>query len=164
MTEPRFCPLCASPLAPAERDAKTRLACTAPGCDYVHWDNPVPVVAAILEVDGQVLLARNKAWPPKTFGLVAGYLEPREDPAKAVLREVAEETGLTGEVVGLVGAYGFERMNQLILAYHVRASGEIRLSDELAEVKLLPPEKVRAWPFGTGVALAEWLAKRVTVQ
>jgi ADP-ribose pyrophosphatase YjhB (NUDIX family) len=147
-------------LEAAERDGKARLACPAEGCGYVHWDNPLPVVAAIIEHDGQVLLARNKAWPPKTFALVTGFLERGEDPARAVLREVAEETGLTGEVVGLVGAYGFERMNQVILAYHVRTTGDIRLGDELAEVKLLPPEKVRAWPFGTGPALAEWLEKR----
>lgn len=161
MDDVRFCPRCGAPLLDAEHDGKVRRTCAAEACGYVHWDNPVPVVAAIIEHDGQVLLARNAAWPPKVFALVTGFLERGEAPADAVLREVAEETGLSGEIVELVGAYGFERRNQVILAYHVKTSGEIHLGPELAEVKLLPAEKVRAWPFGTGPALADWLARRL---
>lgn len=35
----------------------------------------------------------------------------------------------------------------------MRASGQVRLSPELLEYRLLEPEKVQAWP-GTGMALA----------
>jgi len=157
MAEARFCPRCATALVPSVHEGRDRLRCPDDACGYVHWDNPVPVVAAILDHDGQVLLARNKDWPEKMFGLVTGFLERGESPADAVLREVAEETGLAGRIVGLVGVYGFERMNQVILAYHVRTSGEVRLGEELAEYKLVPPEKVRTWPFGTGQALHDWL-------
>jgi NAD+ diphosphatase len=156
----RFCPHCGTAMAEARKDGKDRLACPAEGCGFVHWDNPVPVVAAVVEHDGQVLLARNRDWPEKMFGLVTGFLERAEDPAAAVLREVREEVGLDGEVVGLVGVYPFEMKNQVILAYHVRTTGEVRLGEELAEYRLLAPEKVRTWPFGTGKALADWLAGR----
>ncbi len=36
---------------------------------------PIPVVAAIVELDGMVILARNRLWPEKMFGLVTGFLE-----------------------------------------------------------------------------------------
>lgn len=157
MTDPRFCPRCATPLTHFDHEGKSRLGCPDATCGYVHWDNPVPVVAAIIEHHGQVLLARNRTWPEKMFGLVTGFLERGETPAEAVLREVAEETGLAGEVVSLVGVYAFAPHNQVILAYHVRTEGEVRLGEELVEVKLLPPGKVRTWPFGTGQALADWL-------
>lgn len=163
MDDPRYCPRCARPLEPQQREGRTHAACPDAACGFVHWDNPVPVVAAIVEHEGQVLLARNRAWPEKMLGLVTGFLERGEDPAEAVLREVAEETGLAGEVVSLVGAYPFPQMNQVILAYHVRTSGTVRLGEELAEYRLLPPEKVRTWPFGTGKALADWLAARAAV-
>ena len=41
-------------------------------------------------------------------------------------------------------------MNQVIIAYHAVARGEIVLSPELAEYQLLAPERVKCWPAGTG--------------
>jgi NADH pyrophosphatase NudC (nudix superfamily) len=114
-------------------------------------------VAAIIEHEGQVLLARGKGWPEKFFALVTGFLEAGETPEAAVLREVKEETGLEGRVVSLVGVYPFELRNEVIICFHVQATGTITLSDELEAVKHLPREKVKTWPMGTGLALRDWL-------
>lgn len=154
----RYCPRCAAPLVLQPQGGRERLAC--PQGHWVHWGNPLPVVAAVIELEGQVLLARNAAWPPKMFGLVTGFLESGETPEQAVLREVAEETGLLAEAPQLIGVYEFMRRNELIIAYAVQARGTLRLSEELAEVKLLPPARVRPWRLGTGYALADWLSSR----
>ena len=42
----------------------------------------------------------------------------------------------------LIGVYDFQRMNQVIIAYHALARGEIRLSPELAEYRLYAPADV----------------------
>ena len=94
------------------------------------------------------------------FGLVSGFLERGESPEQGVLREVREELGLEGEIVDLVGLYSFTAMNQLIVAYHVRAQGQLCLGAELAAVKHLSPDKLRPWPFGTGPAVRDWLEGR----
>lgn len=154
----RFCPRCAAALAPARHGDRMRLACSR--CDWVHWDNPTPVVAAVIELDGQLLLARNRAWPEKMFALVTGFLERDEHPAAAVLREVKEETDLDADAATLIGACDFRRMNQLILGYHVAARGTVRLGEELADYRLIAPERVRCWRAGTGVLLAQWLESR----
>jgi ADP-ribose pyrophosphatase YjhB (NUDIX family)/protein tyrosine phosphatase (PTP) superfamily phosphohydrolase (DUF442 family) len=157
----KFCPRCAKPLETVEYDGVTRQRCPDKACGFVHWNNPVPVVAAVIEhEEGRVLLARNKLWPEKFFGLVTGFLEKDENPAEGVLREVKEEVGLDGRIEGFVGHYGFHQMNQLIIAFHVKAQGPITLNHELAEYKLLPPEKVRPWPSGTGYAMRDWLIAR----
>ncbi|MDQ5914526.1 MAG: diphosphatase, partial [Pseudomonadota bacterium] len=52
----------------------------------------------------------------------------------------------------------FERKNEIIIAYHVQADGEVVLNEELAEFRLIPPEKLRPWDFGTGLAVRDWLA------
>lgn len=156
----RFCPICASPLEPAELSGHRRLRCAAPDCGYIFWDNPVPVVAAVVEHDGALILARNAAWPPKMFGLVTGFLEPEEHPEDGVVREVKEELDLDAEVGGFIGLYPFRRMNQLVLAYHVTAGGPITLNEELAEYRRLPPEQARYWPASTGWALKDWLESR----
>jgi NAD+ diphosphatase len=156
----KFCPQCGHELALAEVDGRSRLRCTSATCDFVHWDNPTPVVAAIVEVGDCVVLTRNKGWPEKWFGLVAGFLEKGETPENAILREIKEELGLEGKIVSFVGIYSFFERNQLILAFHVQAQGEIQLGEELEEVKLIPPEEVRPWSMGTGPALRDWLNAR----
>jgi NAD+ diphosphatase len=161
----KFCPQCATPLAPIEQmedsGPKTRLRC--PACAFTHWNNPTPVLAAVVECvdrDGQILLARNAAWTHRMFALITGFMEAGESPQDGIAREVAEETGLQVDAVSLIGVYDFQRMNQVIIAYHAPARGEIRLSPELSEYKLFAPADVRCWPAGTGYALADWLRSR----
>ena len=156
----RYCPSCARELVRKEAGGRERPACPDPACGFVAWGNPVPVVAAIVEHPDGVILVRSKGWPEKMFGLVTGFLEADEDPESGVLREVKEELGLDGRVESLVGAYAFGEMNQVILAYHVRASGPIAVGEELEGYKAIAPEKLRPWPFGTGHAVAAWLARR----
>lgn len=140
---------------------QVRQRCPEKACGYVHWDNPVPVVAAIVEHEQRVVLARNKLWPPGMFGLITGFLEREDpDPASGVLREVEEELGLHGEVAGFVGHYPFVRMNQLIVAFHVVADGPIRLGDELAEYRCIEPHELRPWEGATGRAVHDWLVSR----
>ena len=160
MTKVNYCLHCGCRLSLRNIDGRDYQACPDKDCGYVHWDNPLPVVAAVVEYRGNVLLARNKAWPPKIFGLITGFLEKGESPEKAVIREVREELGLDAVVEGLIGIYAFEKQNQIIMAYHLKAEGDICMSDELAEVISVPPEKVRAWNFGTGLAVKDWLQKR----
>ena len=73
---------------------------------------------------------------------------------------VGEETALQVDALDLIGVYDFQRMNQVIIAYHALARGEIRLSAELAEYRLYTPQTVRCWRAGTGYALADWLSSR----
>ncbi|MFN7130652.1 MAG: NUDIX domain-containing protein [Myxococcales bacterium] len=157
----QFCPRCAEPLVDREHAGRVRRVCAKEGCGFVFYDNPLPVLAAVVEHPDGVLLVRNHGWPEKMFGLVSGFLERDESPEDGVLREVKEELGLDGELVGLIGVYPFTLRNELIVAYHVRASGPIRPGEEIAGYKAIPPEKLRSWPFGTGLALEEWLRRRL---
>jgi NAD+ diphosphatase len=159
MSEFKYCPLCGKGLTKKQVDGKERLACISDTCDFVFWDNPLPVVAAIIEKNGNVLLARNKQWPEKIFGLITGFLEKGETPETAVKREIKEELGLDSEIIELIGVYSFFEQNQLIMAYYLSAAGEIKLGDELAEIRMIPPAKLRPWPFGAGYAVRDWLTK-----
>lgn len=155
-----FCPQCGQPLHSADVHGRLRQYCITAGCGYVHWNNPVPVVAAIVELDGMVILARNKSWPEKMYGLITGFLEQGETPDDAIQREVREELGLDTVAAHFIGNYAFFEMNQLILAYHVPARGKITLGDELADYKRVPVERLKPWTLGTGPAVRDWLAQR----
>ncbi len=161
----RYCLQCGNALALVTQDEdsgpKERLRC--PACNWTHWNNPTPVLAAIIECtdrEGRVLLARNAAWPGRMFALITGFMEAGETPEEGITREVMEETSLQVERLSLVGVYDFQRMNQIIIAYHALASGEVVLSPELAEYKLFDLPDLRCWRAGTGYALADWLRTR----
>ena len=128
----------------------------------MHWDNPVPVVAAIAERNGGIVQVRSIGWPPGVFGLITGFLEAGESPAEGVLREVEEEVGLPATLGDLIGLYPFHRMNQLLIVYHVQlGAGEVRLDrSELEDFREVPLGEVHPWASGTGYGLRDWLRTR----
>ena len=158
----KFCPNCAAPLAPISQmedgGDKVRLRCSA--CDFTHWNNPTPVLAAVVEVDGKILLAQNAAWTHKMYALITGFMEAGETPVGGITREIKEETNLDATEVNLIGVYDFQRMNQVIIAYHAVCHGEVKLSPELSDYKLYAFDQLKCWPAGTGYALADWLRSR----
>lgn len=142
-------------------DGVERMACASLECRFVHWDNPVPVVAALVQYRGKIVLARDSLWPEDTFSLVTGYLERGESPDQAVLREVKEELGLDGRVKGFIGCYLFAEKNQVVLAHWVVAAGNLETGSEIAEVKLLSRKQLELWQFGhlalTSTIVKQWL-------
>ena len=161
-TEFKFCPACAAPLTLQSQmedgGEKARMRCTA--CDYTHWNNPTPVLAAVVEYQGKILLARNAAWTGEKFALITGFMEAGETPDGGIAREISEETNLQTSALKLIGVYDFQRMNQVIIAYHAVCHGDVRLSPELVDYRLYAFEDVLCWPAGTGYALAEFLRSR----
>lgn len=154
----RYCPQCATPLEHVSMGGFERDVCPDRACGFIFWNNPTPVVAAVVEHDGGLVLARNAAWPPGRFALITGFLERHEDPAEAVVREVREELGLEAVAApAFIGHYPFERMNQLIIGYHVKTEGEIVLNEELVEWRHVPFDRAKYWPAATGLALRDWL-------
>jgi NADH pyrophosphatase NudC (nudix superfamily) len=141
-----------------------RRACATEACGFVHWDNPTPVVAALVEWRGKIVLARNHAWPEGTFALIAGFLERGEEPQDAVAREVKEELNLDATSVAMIGAYGFARKHEVIMAYHVVAEGEIVLNEELAEYRCVAPDELVPWDSATGTAVRDWLARTHSIE
>ena len=158
----KFCPTCATPLAfitqMEDGGEKARLRCSA--CNYTHWNNPTPVLAAVVEVGGKILLAQNAAWPGKMFALITGFMEAGETPQEGIAREIKEETNLETTALDLIGVYDFKRMNQVIIAYHAVCHGEVKLSPELVDYRLYAFDQLKCWPAGTGYALADWLRSK----
>ncbi len=137
-----------------------RRACTDAACGFVQWGNPTPAVGALVEHEGDIILARNRLWPEGWFALVTGYLEAREDPVRAVEREVREELGLEVFETHLIGNYIFERKNEVMLCYHALARGEVVLGAELCEYRRYKPAELKPWPRATGLAVADWMRAR----
>lgn len=142
-----FCPMCGAGLIKSSIDAEERLMCSQ-RCGYVHWNNPIPVVAGLIRVDGRFVLARNAKWPEGFFSVITGFLESGEAPDSAIARETEEELGLTVTSVKFLGHYPFPRMNQIIIGYFVEAQGTPAINHEIAEIKVLPEAELVSYDFG----------------
>ena len=160
LKEYKFCPICTKPLKSKIFGGAERRWCTDNECEFVFWNNPTPVLAAITHRHDEVILVQAIGWPKDWFGLVTGFHEAGETAEEGVLREVKEELGLNGTVQYLVGVYSFFEMNQIIIAYDVLVEdGDITLdTSELVDYKTIETQELKTWPSGTGQAAKDWLA------
>ncbi len=102
--DPRFCGTCSAPLERRITEGVRRLVC--PACGAVHYRNPLPAAASVvLNTDREVLLVKRRRAPHKgRWCLPTGFAEMAESIEAAALRELTEETGITGRVVHLLTA------------------------------------------------------------
>jgi len=154
-----FCPECGAKIQKTEKSP--RFECGEKNCSYVHWNNPLPVVAALVKHNEKYLIARNAQWPKRIFSLITGYLEAGEDTEKAILREVKEELNLNGKVSNYLGHYTFFEQNQIIIAFEVEATGVLKTNHELAETKYLTSTELAQYDFQplyiTEKVIQQWL-------
>lgn len=153
----KFCPQCSAPLELRLMDLRERMVCTAPGCGYIFWNNPTPVVAMIVEVQEGIVLAHNVNWPKGIFSILTGFLESGESPEFAAARELTEELGLRVISSSFIGNFAFDQMNQLLIVFHVHASGTIKLNDELDEFRIVPKTRLIGWRETQTFQVGEWL-------
>lgn len=130
--------------------------------DRSYPDRPFLAVSAAIIRDGRVLIVR-RANPPALglYTLPGGVVESGETLVEALKREIAEETGLTIDPVGLAGhreviaraSDGRAERHFVILAFAARwLSGEPTLNSELAEARWLFPSELASLKTTEGLA------------
>lgn len=106
------------------------------------------VKAVITDADGRQLLLRRSSDSRNFVGLwewPGGKLDPGEDFADGLAREVMEECGLEVEFTGLAGASEFEmpKVRVVMLCMHARVTGgELCLSEEHDDFVWLTQEEI----------------------
>lgn len=100
-----FCQVCGAAMIDRHAYGKLRRVCS--DCGFIYFADPKVAVVVFIEHDCRVLLVRRKMNPERgKWALPAGYVDAGENPQKAALREVCEETGLEVEITRLVGVEG----------------------------------------------------------
>jgi ADP-ribose pyrophosphatase YjhB (NUDIX family) len=134
----RFCHFCAFPLEDRHIEGRMRRYCTR--CRTPIYENPVPAACVVLPDDHQRILLVKRRVAPKQgmWCLPGGFIESGETPEQAALRELQEETGLTGQVNTLIGATtspGTLYESILLLGFLVtRYSGSAVAGDDACDV------------------------------
>lgn len=141
----KSCPLCAQDLQVSLINGRDRLICLS--CEFVHWDNPIPVTATLIPSNGGIILVKRK-YPPfvDDWCLPGGFIESNEEPEPSAIREVEEETGLKVNIERMIGAYAPGKGINVIILFYIGKSigGVLQAGDDASAVdcfskETLPP-------------------------
>ncbi|WCC79105.1 NAD(+) diphosphatase [Cutibacterium equinum] len=133
------CPRCGKP---------TRITSGGPARICPHGHRVFPrtdpaIIAAVLDAQDRIVLARQHSWPADRRSVVAGFVEAGEPAEHALVREVAEETTLTITSARYVGSQSWPFPRSLMFGYVARAAGTINVGhDELAEADFFSRDEV----------------------
>ena len=133
----KFCSYCGERLIEKSFGERDRWYCQR--CDSIHYENPLPAVAVlVLDQKNRLLLIKRSVEPARgKWCLPGGFIEIDESIEEAVLRELEEETGLRGEVEGLVDFFSQRSQRYgaiLIFGYKViLLGGELKAGDDAQE-------------------------------
>jgi len=112
-------------------------------------------VASVVVRDDKILLVEEAKGPYSgKWGLPKGYVDDGELPVEAALRELSEECGLDGQVVGVVGVR--ESITQdhtsLFVVYRVEISdGDlVTCSNEIANAKFFSEDEISSLEWISG--------------
>jgi 8-oxo-dGTP diphosphatase len=129
---------------------------------------PQLAVSAAIFRSGKILLVRRARSPAKGFySLPGGRVEFGETLHAALNREVAEETRLKIEIIGLAGwrevvpgAAGGG--HYLIMSFAARwTDGEVTLNDELDDYRWLAPDEIGEFKLTVGLTEVIQSAQRL---
>ncbi len=147
----RYCAKCGGLVEERLVGDRLREVCTA--CNTVFYQNPLPAAAAlILDEERRVLLVRRKYEPAiGMWCLPIGFAEMGETIAEAALRELHEETGVTGRVLRLIDADSWSGAfygDLLIVTFEVEKTGGSEIpGDDAADVGYFPIDQLPPLAF-----------------
>lgn len=87
------------------------------------------MIVAVLDADDRLLLAHQASWAPGRVSILAGFLEAGESAEHAVVREVAEESGLQVEAVRYLASQAWPFPRSLMLGFVARGHGELQVDE-----------------------------------
>lgn len=164
----RYCPECAGPLVREMIEGRLRLRCQR--CGEIHYENPLPATAIVALNEKRELLLVKRSEPPGVGGwcLPGGFIEMGETARQGGLREFKEETGLEGEMVGVIdvatrvdGYWG----DVVLIGFEVKVTGgRLSPSDDACEACYFPLDRLPEIVFSTHRLIVRRIQEREGIQ
>ena len=156
--------ICAAPTVATH--AGHILVCSNPACEQELFPRIDPAIIVLVSDGERALLGRQGSWPPRRYSTIAGFVEPGESLEDAVVREVAEETGVTVSGVRYASSQPWPFPSSLMVGFraHAARGSPVRLSGELEDARwftreqltsgeaLAPPSQSISWRL-----IEDWL-------
>ncbi len=146
MKQKKYCHFCALPLEYREIEGRIRPFCIR--CARPIYENPVPATCVVLcDAQKGILCVKRNVEPKKGWWcLPGGFMELGESPEAAALRELHEETGVSGTIDRLIGVStntNAQYHTVLMVGYLVRSySGIPYPGDDASEAAFFPVDNL----------------------
>ncbi len=112
----------------------------------MSYQNPVPAVDLIIEIEGQGWVLIERRNPPPGWALPGGFVEVGESLEQAAVREAREETCLEVELLGQFHTYSDPardpRMHCISTVFVARAEGTPKAEDDAKSVAVFPRDRL----------------------
>jgi len=112
----------------------------------MSYQNPVPAVDLIIEIEGQGWVLIERRNPPPGWALPGGFVEVGESLEQAAVREAREETCLEVELLGQFHTYSDPardpRMHCISTVFVARAEGTPKAEDDAKSVAVFPKDRL----------------------
>ena len=102
------------------------------------------VICLVHDGHDRAVLARQTVWPERLFSLLAGFVEAGESFEACVVREIAEEIGLTVRDVRYLGSQPWPFPRSLMVGFHAIGDPEQEFAfndGEIAEAGVVHPRR-----------------------
>jgi NAD+ diphosphatase len=140
----RRCGVCGAPTVATR--AGHSLLCTDPGCAQEYFPRLDPAIIVLVTDGERALLGRQASWPARRYSTIAGFVEPGESLEDAVVREVAEETGVMVRQVRYDSSQPWPFPSSVMIGFQASAGpdSEVRVGGELEDAHWFTREQVHA--------------------
>jgi NAD+ diphosphatase len=140
----RHCGVCGAATVPTR--AGHCLVCTNHACAQEYFPRIDPAIIVLVSDGERALLGRQASWPARRYSTIAGFVEPGESLEDAVVREVAEETGVAVTQVRYHSSQPWPFPSSVMLGFqaHAAPDSEVRVGGELEDARWFSREQVHA--------------------
>jgi NAD+ diphosphatase len=161
----RFCGNCGARLIP-ERAGHV-LRCSNAACAQEAFPRMDPAIIVMVSDGERALLGRQASWPAGRYSTIAGFVEPGESLEDAVVREVAEETGVAVRAIQYHSSQPWPFPASLMVGFEARCAPEarIRVGGELEDARWFTRTEIKGGAAGLPPThsisyrlIADWLA------
>jgi NAD+ diphosphatase len=140
----RRCGVCGAPTL--STSAGHCRVCSDPNCAQEYFPRIDPAIIVLVSDGERALLGRQASWPARRYSTIAGFVEPGESLEDAVVREVAEETGVAVTEVRYHSSQPWPFPSSVMLGFKARApaDSEVRVGGELEDARWFTREQVHS--------------------
>jgi len=144
----RFCGVCGARLL-RERAGHV-LRCSNAGCAQEAFPRIDPAIIVMVSDGERALLGRQASWPAGRYSTIAGFVEPGESLEDAVVREVAEETGVAVYGIAYHSSQPWPFPASLMVGFRARCArnAAIHVGGELEDARWFTRTEIDAGAAG----------------
>lgn len=139
---------------------------TCPTCGSVvkTYNNPIPTVDIIIEIENRIVLIERKN-EPKGWALPGGFVDYGETLENAAVREAFEETSIRINDLRLLGCYSDpardKRQHIISTVFVAKGSGTLKAGDDAVSAGLFLPDKLpQNLCFDHNLIIRDYLQKK----